>query len=129
VKRLFAYLWAFFPGTFFGLAAGLLTLMTGGKGRRVGGTLEFWGGFSAWYLRTCCFGGEYLAMTLGHVIIGRNAEVLEMARTHELIHVRQFERWGPFMIPSYLLCSAYLWMRGKRAYWDNPFEREAYENS
>lgn len=125
MKRIFLYLWAFFPGTFLGLGAGLLTLLTGGKGRRVRGTLEFWGGYSKWYL--CLFG--FGAMTLGHVILGRDTCVLDTAREHELIHVRQFERWGPFMIPSYMLCSAYLWMRGKRAYWDNPFEREAYENS
>ena len=38
----------------------------------------------------------------------------------------QYERWGPIFIPAYLSCSAYLWMRNKDAYRDNPFEVEAY---
>jgi hypothetical protein len=29
--------------------------------------------------------------------------------------------------PAYLLCSLVLWLRGGRAYRDNPFERQAYE--
>jgi hypothetical protein len=29
-------------------------------------------------------------------------------------------------VPAYLGCSAWLWLRGRHPYWDNPFEREAY---
>jgi hypothetical protein len=32
-------------------------------------------------------------------------------------------------IPAYLLTSLYLKVRGRDAYRDNPFEREAFENS
>ena len=46
-----------------------------------------------------------------------------------MVHVRQFERWGPFMGPAYLLSSLYLWITGGRPYRDNPFEREAYGES
>jgi hypothetical protein len=42
------------------------------------------------------------------------------------VHVRQYERWGPFFIPAYLLCSVWLMLRGYNAYLDNPFEVEAY---
>jgi hypothetical protein len=65
-------------------------------------------------------------MTLGHVVLGRTASALDVSREHELVHVRQYERWGPLFIPAYLLCSALIWFRGGDAYRDNPFEREAY---
>ncbi len=65
-------------------------------------------------------------MTLGHVILGRDAECLDSSRDHEHVHVRQYERWGAFFIPAYLGASVYCWLRGYDAYLDNPFEREAY---
>lgn len=44
-----------------------------------------------------------------------------------MVHVRQYERWGPLMGPAYLLASLYMHLTGRRAYRDNPFEREAYD--
>jgi hypothetical protein len=66
-------------------------------------------------------------MTLGHVILGRNQECLEYSRDHEHVHVRQYERWGPFMLPAYLGSSLVLYFRGLDPYLDNPFEIEAYD--
>jgi hypothetical protein len=40
--------------------------------------------------------------------------------------VKQYERWGPFFIPAYLGSSAWMWLRGRDAYRDNPFEAEAF---
>ena len=40
--------------------------------------------------------------------------------------MRQCERWGPLFLPAYLLASLAVYLRGGRAYRDNPFEREAY---
>lgn len=37
-------------------------------------------------------------------------------------HIRQFERWGPFLIPEYWLVSFVLRLRGYDPYLDNPFE-------
>jgi hypothetical protein len=65
-------------------------------------------------------------MTLGHVIIGQDQYCLDSSRSHEHVHVRQYERWGPFMIPAYLAASLWLYWRGYDAYLDNPFEREAF---
>ena len=65
-------------------------------------------------------------MTLGHVIIGQNPYYLNAARNHEYIHVQQYERWGPFFVPAYLLSSLYLWVIKRDPYRDNPFEIEAY---
>ena len=67
-------------------------------------------------------------MTLGHVVLGRDLMALNFSRAHERIHVRQCERWGPLFLPAYLLASAWLWLRGRDPYLDNPFEREAYAN-
>ncbi len=70
--------------------------------------------------------GGAAAMTLGHVVLGRDATCLERTRAHERVHVQQGERWGPFFVPVYLLASLYLLVAGRDAYHDNPFEREAH---
>lgn len=125
IRRPLAILWAS-PGSFVGLTAGLLGLCTGGRVRRVGHTLEFHGGFLKWLLKRLPV--EAIAMTLGHVIIGQTQAGLDIAREHEWVHVRQYERWGPFFIPAYLGCSLWLRLTGREAYHGNPFEREAYEH-
>ena len=114
------------PWTALGLIAGAFGLATGGRLRRHGGTIEFYGGAVPWMLARMPGGGCTVAMTLGHVILGQTTAALDLAREHELVHVRQYERWGPLFIPAYLLCSAVIWTRGGDAYRDNPFEREAY---
>ena len=122
VLRVAAYSWAA-PTTSVGLLAGALTLATGGRvqGRR--GALEFHGGFSRWFLERRAVMAQ--AMTLGHVIIGRDPEGLELCREHEQAHVRQVERWGAAFIPAYLLASVWAWSRGDHYYLDNWFERDA----
>ncbi len=63
----------------------------------------------------------YRAITLGHVVL--SVDVLdEPTLQHELVHVRQFERWGPLFMPLYLLASAYALGRGRHPYRDNRFE-------
>jgi hypothetical protein len=114
------------PYSLVGLAIGTFGLCTGGHARTRGHVVEFYGGAVTWLVRHIP-GGEYaLAFTLGHTILGRTDASLDIARQHELVHVRQFERWGPFMGPAYLLCAFVLWLRGRRPYWDNPFERQAF---
>jgi hypothetical protein len=103
------------------------SLATGGRVRLVGRALEFHGGLAAWLLEHAAPGeGGAMAITLGHVILGRTAAALEIARRHEWVHVGQYERWGPFFIPAYLLASLGLWLIGRDPYRDNPFERAAY---
>jgi cytochrome c-type biogenesis protein CcmH/NrfF len=124
IKKVILYAWAA-PTTAVGLTAGVLTLVTRGKSQIRQGVLEFHGGFAAFYLRRAGFA----AITLGHVILARDSDLLDRCRNHEQIHVRQVERWGPFFLPAYLMASAWIWARGGRPYLDNPFEREAYDNS
>jgi hypothetical protein len=66
-------------------------------------------------------------MTLGHIVLGRNRQLLDQTREHERVHVRQCQRWGPLFLPAYLIASFACCLRGQRPYEDNPFEREAYD--
>ncbi len=58
---------------------------------------------------------------------GQTDAALAISRKHEAVHVAQYERWGPLMLPAYLFSSCYVYFVGKRFYRDNPFEREAYD--
>jgi hypothetical protein len=117
-------LWAL-PYTLLGMLIGGMGCLTGGKVQRRGMALEFYGGATNIFLRYVC-GTWVSAITFGHTILGRDAETLQACRDHEWVHVRQYQRWGPFFGPAYLLSSLMVWCQGKRAYRDNHFEREAY---
>ena len=105
----------------------VVALASGGRARVVDGVLEVHGGLLKFLLSRCTpLRGGASAMTLGHVVIARDAELMEATRRHERVHVRQCERWGPFFLPAYFLASLVALMRGKRPYMDNVFEREAY---
>ncbi len=122
VKRLWALPW-----TLVGLAVGILALVTGGSVRRHGGTLGFSGGAARGFLRFAPFVRGASAMALGHVVLARSKGDLDDSYDHELVHVRQYERWGPLFVPAYLVAAAWQVLHGRHPYWDNPFEREAYE--
>jgi hypothetical protein len=123
--RPLAYLWAF-PATLLGLLF-VPTVLLGGGADVVDGVIEVHGRFVSFFLRRCTMlKGGASAMTLGHVVLGRDRNLLAATRAHERVHVRQYEHWGPLFLPAYLGISLLLWLRGRRAYEDNPFEREAF---
>jgi hypothetical protein len=94
----------------------------------VGGVLELHSPFISWVLRRCVpLPDGAAAMTLGHVVLGRDPQALARTRTHERVHVRQCERWGPGFIPAYLLASLWGMVTRTGAYHGNWFEREAFE--
>lgn len=64
----------------------------------------------------------FVAITFGHVVLGTSPEDLDRLRAHEHTHVRECERWGPLFLLAYLLAGAWQWLRGRSAYWNNPFE-------
>lgn len=113
------------PNTLLGASIGFLGVLFGGRVQRHGAALEFHGMLVRGVLKYGC-GPWVSAITFGHCILGQSAEVLEAVRDHECVHVRQYEKWGPFFIPAYLCSSAVAFMQGKRPYRDNFFEREAY---
>lgn len=126
--RLLQFLWAS-PYTLLGLVIGGIGLCFGGRVRIKGRTVEFYEGGTKWFLNRLPGGQFTLALTLGHTILGQTEASLEISRDHELVHVRQFERWGPLMGPLYFLCMFVVWLKGGRPYRDNPFEREAYDEA
>jgi hypothetical protein len=71
----------------------------------------------------------FVAITVGHVILGLDAPTLTRWRVHEQVHVRQYERWGVLFFLAYPLASLWQLVRGRRAYLDNPFEVQAREQS
>jgi hypothetical protein len=115
------YLWAA-PVTAVGLLLALAARVSGGSMRCRDGVIEACSGLVAWLLRGGRLWGGGAAMTLGHVILARDAECLARSRVHELAHVRQFERWGPLLLPAYWLVGAWLRCRGYHPYLDHPFE-------
>lgn len=110
--RVGAYVWAA-PLT----AAGVLLGAASGKRPRVrDGVLLFAdaGGLAGRMLRWRGF----QAATLGHAVIAIGQPGPTLFR-HELTHVRQAERFGPFFVPLYLAALI------RYGYRRNPFERAA----
>lgn len=124
VHRTIAYAWVA-PVTLVGLVLAGLALACGARARWVEGQLEVAGahrlrGFGRWPPVR-----DFVAITLGHVILGRDHATLARWRRHEQAHVRQYERWGLLFWPLYLGASGWAWLRGREPYRDNPFEIEA----
>lgn len=113
------YLWAA-PNSLAGLLLVPLAVLPGGRIRRHRGTLEASGGALRWAL-----GPWAEAITLGHVILARDARRLDRWRAHERGHVRQYETWGPLFIPVYLTLGGWCLLRRRHPYRDNPLELEA----
>jgi hypothetical protein len=122
--RVLGVIWAS-PYTLVGLLVGVVGLCSGGRGRIRGRVIEFYGGGVSWLLTRLSRGKFIMAFTLGHTVLGQTDAALDLSRQHELVHVRQYERWGPLMGPAYLGCALVLWLTGRRPYEDNPFERGA----
>ena len=124
MPRLLRYIWAG-PTTLIGLVVALGLLRRGGIAT-VDGVIE---AHSPWLGRALALltplAGGASAMTLGHVVIARDARALEVTRPHERVHVRQYEVWGPFFVPAYLLAGLWALIQGGHPYVDNRFEREA----
>jgi hypothetical protein len=113
-----------------GLALALATLMVGAQWRVERGVLEV--GLlrrPSRHTRPRRDALRFCAITLGHVVIGIDADTLARWRAHERVHVRQYERWGALFFAAYPLASLWQILRGRRPYWDNPFEAQARERS
>ena len=64
----------------------------------------------------------FTAITFGHVVIACSAQEQAALRTHERVHVAQYELWGPVFLLAYPLESLFQLLRGRKAYLDNRFE-------
>ncbi len=65
------------------------------------------------------------ALCIGCVVLARNQEMLNHLWMHELVHVKQALRWGILFPVLYLGASLWAVLRGRDAYYGNPFEQEA----
>jgi hypothetical protein len=119
------YLWAS-PNSLLGLGLAAAAGATGGGVALVDGVVEVEGGVVRTLLEHAfLIEGGASAMTLGHVVVARDAAALSASRAHERAHVRQAERWGPLFLPAYVVASAVALLRGGHHYRDNAFERAA----
>ena len=107
----FRYLWAA-PWSLLGLALSLLF-----RRRSIVRGIVLAEGAS-WPRR---LGWRYRAITFGHVVLSVD-ELDPRTLRHELVHVRQYERWGPFFIPAYLVATLRAKATGGHGYRDNRFE-------
>lgn len=123
-RNVVLYAWAS-PNSCLGALFGALSLCSGGDVLVKAGVVGFTGKLIGLLFEI--LPNRPVAMTLGHVILARNRDCFLMTLSHELVHVRQYERWGPFFIPAYLCCSLGIQFSGGDPYRDNPFEREAFE--
>lgn len=123
--RLLRVIWVL-PVSLLGGLVAVVARISGGETGRVDGVLEVSGGWPARLLRRGFpFSGPVAAITLGHVVVGASRAALDVTRTHERAHVRQFERWGVLMLVLYPLAGVWAWLRGGDPYRDNRFECEA----
>jgi len=118
------YLWTS-PNTLLGLAFALAALARGGRARVFRGVVEVHGPGIRWLLDRVAPGRSIQALTLGHVVLGRDRRSLDVTRAHEEVHVRQYERWGPAFLPAYVVASLVAALRGGDPYRHNRFERAA----
>ena len=118
------YLWAS-PATAVGMVMALVARACGAHGSMVNGVLEVGGGRLGAAILRLPRPFAFCAITFGHVIIGVDARSLAQFRAHERVYVGQYERWGILFFPLYFASSLWQALRGRRAYWDNHFEREA----
>src|SRR5437667_6885650 len=119
-----SYLWVA-PISAVGLALLPLVRLTGGRGRVVDGVLELEDGILARLLPRVGPAGGIAAITLGHVVLARDAPAAVATRDHERVHVTQYERWGLFFPTVYGLASVVAGLAGGHPYRDNVFEIQA----
>lgn len=122
--RLPRYFWAA-PCSIAGLLIALLALLLGAKAQVRDGTLQVVGGRLAVGISRLPTRLKILAFTNGHVIFAISENVLDSYRGHELVHVRQYERWGLLFPLLYLGSSFIQVLKGRDPYFSNCFEQEA----
>ncbi len=120
--RILRYLWAS-PCSAVGLALALPSLLLGGTSRLVDGTIEI--SLAASLRRLGLRRLPFRAITFGHVIIGTSRASLRRFRSHEQVHVRQYEQWGVLFFIAYPLSSLFQLLLGRSPYWHNRFEKQA----
>ena len=115
------YIWAL-PASALGVCAACIASLAGAEIKRVSGVLEVSLAPRAAVLRNAVACLPFAAITLGHIVIARNAQEQAALRTHERVHVAQYELWGALFLIAYPLESLFQLLSGRQPYLDNRFE-------
>ena len=115
------YIWAT-PASAIGVCAACIASLAGAEIKRVSGVLEVSLAPRAVVLRKAVACLPFAAITLGHIVIARSAQEQAALRTHERVHVAQYELWGPLFLIAYPLESLFQLLSGRQPYLDNRFE-------
>lgn len=118
------WIWAA-PCTAVGLLFAAPVLLLGGQGRRSAGAIEVVFRPSEALCGRLAHSLPFRAITLGHVVVAVTGTELAHMRAHELVHVRQYERWGIVFFLAYAASGLWQLLRGRNPYWDNHFEVQA----
>ena len=122
ITRIALYAWAS-PCTAIGLLLVSPAFLFGARARVVDGVVEVADPLydgpddQRWW--------PFRAITFGHVVIARTLADLDLLRSHEHAHVRQYEKWGAVFFVAYPAASLWVLLRGGRPYFDNWFEVQA----
>ena len=115
------YIWAS-PASAIGVCAACFAGLAGAEVKRVSGVLEVSLAPRSAMLCNAVTCLPFAAITLGHIVIARNAQQQAALRQHERVHVAQYELWGPLFLLAYPLESLFQLLRGRQPYQDNRFE-------
>lgn len=69
--------------------------------------------------------GRMDAVAIGCCVLAQDSQALAKHLPHELVHVQQALHWGVFFPLAYSASSVWQLLRGRCAYADNYFERQA----
>src|SRR4051794_6755631 len=93
ITQIAKLIWAS-PCSLVGLICTAIVLLFGGRATLLSGTLEVTFRESQAPRSVLVRWLPFRAITLGHVIIAITRQELERLRTHERVHVHQYEHWG-----------------------------------
>ena len=120
----FKYIWAS-PASAVGVCVGCSASLIGAEITRVEGVMEVSLAPRSAELRKALACLPFTAITFGHVVIACSAQEQAALRTHERVHVAQYELWGALFLVAYPLESLYQLLCGRGCYQDNRFETAA----
>ncbi len=126
--RFARYAWAS-PCTLVGLLLVAPTFLFGARARVVHGVIEVANPLYEGPDENKQLLWPFRAITFGHVVVARGTHELDLLRSHEHAHVRQYERWGLFFFVAYPLASLWELVCGRRPYFDNRFEVDARDHA
>lgn len=115
------YMWAS-PASAMGICAGCIASLIGAEIKRVEGVLEVSLAPRSTVLCKAVACLPFSAITFGHIVIACSALDQAALRTHERVHVAQYEIWGALFLAAYPLESLFQFLKGRNPYLDNRFE-------